>query len=93
MDIKQENFETKGAFYAYKEGVKAGEITYAWAGNDKIILDHTGVDEAFKGQSVGLQLVHAAVEYARKNELKIIPLCPFAKSVFDKNTELRDVLA
>ena len=28
---------------------------------------------------------------ARKQELKIIPLCPFAKKVFDRDTELQDV--
>jgi uncharacterized protein len=34
----------------------------------------------------------AAVELARKNSVKIIPLCPFAKSVFDKTPEIRDTL-
>jgi predicted GNAT family acetyltransferase len=32
------------------------------------------------------------VNYARENKIKIIPLCPFAKSVFDKVEEIRDVL-
>ena len=31
-------------------------------------------------------------EYAREKGIKIIPLCPFAKSVFDKTPEFRDVL-
>jgi hypothetical protein len=37
-------------------------------------------------------MVLKAVEYARENGIKIIPLCPFAKSVFDKTPEIRDVL-
>jgi predicted GNAT family acetyltransferase len=37
-------------------------------------------------------MVTAAIEMAREKNLKIIPLCPFAKSVFDKNLEFRDVL-
>jgi predicted GNAT family acetyltransferase len=37
-------------------------------------------------------LVSAAVDYVRKNNIKIIPLCPFAKSVFDKVKEFQDVL-
>jgi predicted GNAT family acetyltransferase len=32
------------------------------------------------------------VLFARENNIKIIPLCPFAKSVFDKTEEIRDVL-
>jgi hypothetical protein len=33
---------------------------------------------------VGYQLVKKAVDYAREKQIKIMPLCPFAKSVFDK---------
>jgi len=51
------------------------------------------VDDSLAGKGVGLQLVHTAVEYARTHGMKIIPLCPFAKSVFDKKIEYRDVLA
>jgi len=36
--------------------------------------------------------VAAAVDYARTNGWKILPLCPFAKSVFDKTPEYADVL-
>ncbi|MBZ0247023.1 MAG: N-acetyltransferase, partial [Cyclobacteriaceae bacterium] len=68
------------------------EMTYSKAGDTLIIIDHTEVGEALKGKGVGLQLVKAAVEFARNKKIKILPLCPFAKSVFDKKEELRDVL-
>ena len=68
-------------------------MTYSWAGEHKFIIDHTEVNPAFNGRGVGKKMVLAAVEYARKNDLKIIPLCPFAKSVFDKTEEIRDVLS
>ena len=32
------------------------------------------------------------VKFARENNIKIIPLCPFAKSVFDRTESIRDVL-
>jgi predicted GNAT family acetyltransferase len=93
MEIQQFNRETKGFFKAVLEGQEAGRMTYSWAGKEKLIIDHTEVDPAFKGKNVGKQLVMAAVNYARENNIKIIPLCPFAKSVFDKVEEIRDVLA
>jgi predicted GNAT family acetyltransferase len=37
-------------------------------------------------------MVTKAVEYARENNIKLIPLCPFSKSVFDKVPEFKDVL-
>lgn len=67
-------------------------MTYVWTGKTGIIIDHTNVDEKLKGQGAGKQLVTEAIEFARENSLKIMPLCPFAKSVFDKEIAFRDVL-
>lgn len=93
MDIQQFNRETKGFFKAVDNDKEAGRMTYSWAGKDKMIIDHTEVNPEFKGQGIGYKMVNAAVDYARENNVKIIPLCPFAKSVFDKIEEIRDVLA
>lgn len=92
MEIKQINDTRRGYFEAIEDEKEAGKMTYTWAGDSKFIIDHTEVNEEFNGQGVGKKLVMAAVEYARTNNLKIIPLCPFAKSVFDKVEEIHDVL-
>lgn len=90
--IIQHNETKNGTFTAQTpDGREAGHITYTWAGTDKFIIDHTDVNPDFNGQGVGKQLVLAAVDYARQNGLKIMPLCPFAKSVFDKNNDLGEV--
>ena len=93
MEIQQINHTKKGYFEAVEDGKQAGQMTYTWAGNDKFIIDHTEVSPDFNGKGVGKKLVMASVEYARANNVKIIPLCPFAKSVFDKVEEIRDVLS
>jgi predicted GNAT family acetyltransferase len=92
MEIQQINDIRKGYFEAIEDGKEAGKMTYTWAGDSKFIIDHTEVSPDFNGKGVGKKLVMASVEYARNNNLKIIPLCPFAKSVFDKVEEIRDVL-
>lgn len=92
MTIEQTNNDNKGFFKAVSDGKEAGLMTYSWAGADKIIIDHTEVNPEFKGQNVGKNMVMEAVAFARKNHIKILPLCPFAKSVFDKNTDIHDVL-
>lgn len=93
MEILHFNRESKGFFKAMEGYDEAGIMTYSWAGTDKFIIDHTEVNPNFKGQGVGNKLVMEAVNYARANQLKIIPLCPFAKSMFDRKLELNDVLA
>ena len=92
MEIQQINDTRRGYFEAVEDGKEAGKMTYTWAGDTKFIIDHTEVNPDFNGKGVGKKLVMAAVEYARTNNLKIIPLCPFAKSVFDKTPDIRDVL-
>ena len=63
-----------------------------WPSPDKMIIEHTEVSDELKGQNVGYQLVHTAVEYARTHNIKIVPLCPFANAVFKKKPEYADVL-
>ena len=81
----------KGAWVIERDGTRLAEMTYSMAG-DKAIIDHTDVSDALRGTGTGGKLVAAAVEWARANGKKILPLCPFAKSVFDKTPAYRDVL-
>ena len=81
----------KGAFVIERAGARLAEMTYSMAG-DKLIIDHTTVSDALRGTGTGGKLVAAAVEWARASGKKILPLCPFAKSVFDKTPAYRDVL-
>ncbi|HEY3405987.1 MAG TPA: GNAT family N-acetyltransferase [Ohtaekwangia sp.] len=77
MQIKLEESENKGAFYIEENGVRLAQMTFSKAGASRIIIDHTDVSDALRGKGAGKQLVSAAVDHARKKNLKIIPLCPF----------------
>ena len=91
IEIKQEDNGIKGVFLIFEGQTMAGEMTYVWAGEDKFIIDHTGVKPQFGERGFGKRLVLSAVEFARKNELKILPLCLFAKAEFIKNKNYADV--
>ena len=92
IEIKKIEDDAKGRFAAIDDSKEAGAIFYTTAGESKIILDHTEVNDAYRGQSIGKKILMYIVESARKNNIKIIPLCPYAKSVFDKTESIRDVL-
>lgn len=92
MEILQKDDGSKGAFYIEQDNGILAEMTYVWAGRERIIIDHTDVNEILKGKSAGKQMVARAVDFAREKGIKIIPLCPFARSVFDKVKEFNDVL-
>jgi predicted GNAT family acetyltransferase len=84
--------DKNGFFHIDINGKTEAKMTFVFAGPDKIIIDHTEVSEGNNGKGFGKKMVAKAVEFAREKNIKIIPLCPFAKKVFDKTPEFRDVL-
>lgn len=92
IEIKQIESGTKGFFGAFDGEIEAGRMSYTFVGSSKMIIDHTEVSELYKGQNIGKRILMELVKYARENKIKVIPLCPFAKSVFNKVEEIRDVL-
>ena len=93
MVIKHRLIGTKGVFFVEGDEGPTAEMIYTKPSPDKMIIEHTDVSDELKGQNVGFQLVQTAVEYAREHSIKIIPLCPFANSVFKKKPEFADVLS
>lgn len=92
MEIKHRENAHKGSFYIEEKDFLLAEMTYSFAGSDKLILDHTVVADSLKGNGIGSMLIEAAVSYCRDKCIKIVPLCPFAKSVFERNPTYQDVL-
>lgn len=88
IEIKQEDGEKRGRFVAYNDGVEVGEMTYTYAGPVKAIFDHTFVDDSMRGQNVGRLMLDKAAEWMRKDEIKLIPLCPYVKGQVIKHPDL-----
>ena len=92
MDIKHIHKATLGAFVVEIDGHREAEMVYKMNTAETMTIVHTQVSDTLKGKSVGMQLVRAGVDYARQNNLKVIPECPFVRSVFEKVEAFRDVL-
>ena len=92
MEVKNKNDGKRGVFYIEDDGKEIGLMHYIFAGPGKMIIDHTEVNDEYEGKGLGMQLVKAGVAYARENNMKIIPLCPFAKKIFDITPAFADVL-
>ncbi len=93
MKVQRQESGDKGSFYIEENDQKSGLMTYRKTGAGEITIDHTEVDDAAQGKGFGREMVAAAVEYARDNNLKIIPVCTFAKKVINETPEYQDVLA
>jgi predicted GNAT family acetyltransferase len=87
MEVLHREEGSKGVFYIPINGQAAAEMTYVQAGEGKIIIDHTLVSDELRGHGAGGRLLEAAVQWARDKNMKIIPLCPFAKATMQKGRE------
>ena len=92
MEILINENESKGFAIDKENGKKAGKMTYSITSGCFIIIDHTEVEPSFNGKGVGKQLLYKIVEMAREKNIKIMPLCPFANAMFQKTTDIQDVL-
>lgn len=91
-DIKLDETDTKGRYWLRAPDGSEAEMTFTKSGASTIIIDHTLVPDAFRGQGAGLKLVERGIADARAAGKKIIPLCPFAAAQFRRHPEWADVL-
>lgn len=57
-------------------------MSYSIPDSDFIIIDHTEVEPEYNGKGIGKKLLYKIVEMAREKNLKILPLCPYANTMF-----------
>ncbi|MDU3199648.1 MAG: GNAT family N-acetyltransferase [Anaerococcus hydrogenalis] len=75
--------EKEKQIQVFDEDRKIGFISLVNKG-DLIDAPHTEVDKEYGGQGIAGKLVDKLVDYARENNKKIIPTCPYIKNKFEK---------
>ena len=58
----------------------------------RIVLAHTEVPSELEGRGVGSALARAALDYARKNDLAVVPRCPFVKAYLERHPQASEGL-
>lgn len=74
--------------YEFHIGKYVPKIEYIKTKNGEIYLTHTEVPVALEGKGVGSQLAEKVLKDIEKQELRLVPLCPFlcldtSKSILD----------
>lgn len=90
-DIKHKESDSRGMFYMEDEEGIISELTYTKQENGILVIDHTETRNELEGRGLASRLLKKTVDYARENQLKIDPLCPFAEVKFDENPDYQDV--
>jgi hypothetical protein len=58
----------------------------------RIIFNHTEVPPAFRMRGVAAKLTRAALDYARAQDVDVVPSCPYVAAYIRKHPEDRDLL-
>ncbi len=93
MEVTHKKRDKEGKFSLVHEGNEIGEMTYVFVNENKIDINHTLIDNDFRGKDLGLKLIKASVDFMRKQGLKAIPSCPYVAKIFDETSEYDDVRA
>ena len=80
------NNNNVGELQLYTGDVKAGKMDVAIQPG-RLMIYHTEVDDEFNGRGFAKILLDNAESYARENELKIAPLCPYVYAQFKRHPD------
>ncbi|MGL5855230.1 MAG: GNAT family N-acetyltransferase [Cetobacterium sp.] len=87
--------EKNSKFYiTNSENIEIAELIYSINGVDKTLkLNSTWVEEEYRNQNLATTLIEKFIEFAKLNNLKIIPICSFGKTYFKRyNNKYQDIV-
>ena len=87
MEIKQQD----QAFILYDNDKQIGEITFVPYQEHIIDANHTFIMPEYRGQDLGLLLIDALTDYARSEQLQVLPSCPYVANIFSKEKKYQDI--
>ena len=76
----------RGYFYMLDGEEQIAEMEVSISGNNLTVY-HTEVLPKADGKGLAKKLLTTMVDHARKNALKVIPLCPYVNAQFKRHPE------
>ena len=63
---------------------RLSKLDYIQEGKN-FVITHVGVYPEHRGQGVAAKIVEAALQYARENALRVVPMCSYAAAYIRRN--------
>ncbi len=57
----------------------------------RVVFTHTGVPPAYQGQGLAARLVVAGLQWARDQQLQVVPACSYVAAFIQRHPEWRDI--
>lgn len=94
MEVKLDEIEVtrnsaESRFEAWIDG-KLSKLDYTENG-DTIAITHVGVPVELRGMGIAAVITRSALEYAKANSLRVIPICPYVVSYLRRNPQYMEL--
>lgn len=90
-DISQVSHDPAAGRFEIRTEQGTALLTYRHRGAD-LDLIHTEVPPALEGKGYAAALALAALDYARREGLHVIPTCPYVKAYLERHPEQADLV-
>lgn len=90
-EIKHKEDDNQGMFYVEENNEIVGQATYTLQDDGIMVIDETMVEPKMEGKGIASKLIKHVVDYAKKNDIQVDPLCEFAAAQFKRHKEYQEV--
>jgi predicted GNAT family acetyltransferase len=91
--IEREDSPGHGRYVIHLPDGLEAEMTFRKMGRDVIAIDHTYTPPEHRGQNIAARLMQRTVDDARRDAVKIEPICSYAVAQFRRHKDWEDLLA
>ena len=77
--------------YELHLGAKLAGVADYHAQPGLVTIMHTEIEPAFEGHGLGSQFVSAVLDDIRRQEAKVLPVCPFVRAFLQRHPEYADL--
>lgn len=80
--------------YRFEILLEDGQIAYLDYNEFELGLNfaHTYVPKSFEGKGIAATIVKFGLDYARKNNIPIMPSCPYVAAYIERHPEYKDLV-
>ena len=92
VSIEREELNGVHEFVLRVDGERLGFLEFTRPDAGVMRIEYVEVDPDLRGTGLGRQLVEKAVAFAKDNQLKVVPICSYARAVIQRDATLSAAL-
>jgi predicted GNAT family acetyltransferase len=92
VSIEREELNGVHEFVLRVDGERRGFLEFTRPDVGVMRIEYVEVDPGLRGTGLGRQLVEKAVAFAKDAQLRVVPICSYARAVIQRDANLASAL-